>query len=183
MDYHIGRESQQLGQFPEEEIRTGLASGRFRLTDLAWTEGMSSWTPLGSLAQFKTVAPQPSIPPTPGPGPVETPSVMPTGQQVPLSQFDVLPPANVSTSSSLAVASLICGIASLPMLFCCSFFTLALGPAAIICGHMALSEIRAKPYLAGSRGIAKAGLILGYVSIGLLVMLFGVGMIMGILHK
>ena len=35
MDYHIGRDSQQLGTFSEEQIRIGLQDGSLRSTDLA----------------------------------------------------------------------------------------------------------------------------------------------------
>lgn len=43
MDYHIARNNQQLGVFPETEIRAGLAAGTFNASDLVWCEGMSAW--------------------------------------------------------------------------------------------------------------------------------------------
>ncbi len=47
MAYHIARDNQQIGVFEETEVRSKLASGEFRSSDLAWTEGMAEWKPLG----------------------------------------------------------------------------------------------------------------------------------------
>ena len=49
---HIARSETKLGIFSEEEVREGLRTGRFTLTDLFWHEGMSNWQPL---AQFPHV--------------------------------------------------------------------------------------------------------------------------------
>jgi hypothetical protein len=46
MQYLLARDGQQLGQFSEEEIRSGLFEGRYQPTDSAWTEGMEDWRPL-----------------------------------------------------------------------------------------------------------------------------------------
>lgn len=43
MNWHIARNNQQLGVFPEEELKVGLSSGRFLPTDLVWTEGQEKW--------------------------------------------------------------------------------------------------------------------------------------------
>jgi hypothetical protein len=55
-----------------------------------------------------------------------------------------------------AVASLILGILGI-------FFGLLTGIPAIITGHIALSRINANPGSSGSRGMAVAGLIMGYI--------------------
>ncbi|MFH1968788.1 MAG: DUF4190 domain-containing protein [Verrucomicrobiota bacterium] len=62
-------------------------------------------------------------------------------------------------TSNMAVWSLILGIASL--VFCC----LPLAIPAIICGHLARSRIEQIPEAASDRGMAMAGLIMGYVSV------------------
>jgi hypothetical protein len=65
-------------------------------------------------------------------------------------------------TSRLAIASLVLSLSAL-----------LLGPLGfipgIICGHLALSSIKQDPALKG-RGIALAGLIVGYVYIALLVL-------------
>lgn len=47
MVYHIARAGRQVGVFAEEEIRPGLAAGRFHANDLCWAEDMKDWQPLG----------------------------------------------------------------------------------------------------------------------------------------
>jgi hypothetical protein len=61
-DYHLGRDEQELGVFPEHEIREGLLTGRFLPTDLAWMAGMTDWQPLESLPAFSPPQPE-TMPP------------------------------------------------------------------------------------------------------------------------
>ena len=49
---HIARERTQLGQFGEDEVRDGLAAGRFLPGDLAWREGMPGWRALAEWPEF-----------------------------------------------------------------------------------------------------------------------------------
>jgi uncharacterized membrane protein len=44
----ISRNREQLGQFTEQEVRSGLVTGQFLGTDLAWKEGMAEWQLLSS---------------------------------------------------------------------------------------------------------------------------------------
>jgi hypothetical protein len=78
-----------------------------------------------------------------------------------------VPPARTSTSpptSGLAVASLLLGIGGLTILpFLGSI-------AAIILGYMARSEIRRRPGEIGGEGVAMAGVILGWISVGLAIL-------------
>ncbi|WP_374247938.1 DUF4190 domain-containing protein [Thermomonas sp.] len=63
-------------------------------------------------------------------------------------------------TNSLAVVSLVCGILGWTLLpFLGSL-------VAIICGHMARSEIRRSPDTQEGDGLAVAGLVLGYLVIG-----------------
>lgn len=54
MTIHLARDGSALGIFTESEVREGLASGRFVLSDLAWREGASAWTPLSTWPEFAT---------------------------------------------------------------------------------------------------------------------------------
>jgi hypothetical protein len=58
---HIGRGGTNLGAFSEDDVREGLRSGRFFLTDLGWREGMEKWQPLSTFAEF-AVTPPPLAP-------------------------------------------------------------------------------------------------------------------------
>ncbi len=60
MEIHVARNSSSLGAFSTEEVRAGLANGRFVTSDLAWREGMAAWSPLGDWPEFKGAVPPPS---------------------------------------------------------------------------------------------------------------------------
>lgn len=90
-------------------------------------------------------------PPPPPPPPLSPPGAA------------ISPPPRPARNSGLAVASLICSIGS--------FFFIPLGfIPGIICGHMARKRMEQDPSLGGA-GLAKAGLIVGYVSLGLHVLI------------
>ena len=72
------------------------------------------------------------------------------------------------TTSGLAITSLVCGIVGLVT---CMVFV---GIPAVICGHMALSQIANSPTPMVGRGMAFAGLVCGYI--GVLIMLSFIAM-------
>jgi len=57
MQIHVARGSSSLGVFSIEEVVSGLQSGRFLMTDLAWREGMSTWVMLAQWSEFAGVLP------------------------------------------------------------------------------------------------------------------------------
>ncbi|MFE9364449.1 DUF4190 domain-containing protein [Streptomyces sp. NPDC006978] len=69
-----------------------------------------------------------------------------------------------SGTNGLAIASLVCGIVGL------IFFSVILGPIAIVLGALGLRQVAAK----GGSGIAKAGLVLGIIDVILFVVLMAV---------
>lgn len=81
-----------------------------------------------------------------------------------------LPHNNTPKTSGLAIASLVFGILDFIGLAICggSF-------VAIICGHLALSKIKQSGGMIAGRGLAIAGLVLGYVSLAITA-LFMLGM-------
>ena len=63
MEIHLARDGSALGIFSEAEVRAGLASGRFLTSDLAWRQGMATWTPLSEWPGFSGAnAPLPVTP-------------------------------------------------------------------------------------------------------------------------
>lgn len=46
---HIARDGAKLGEFTLDQIRAGLETGQFRLSDLGWQSGMPDWRPLSEL--------------------------------------------------------------------------------------------------------------------------------------
>jgi hypothetical protein len=55
MQIHVARDSSSLGVFSVEEVVSGLQSGKFLMTDLAWREGMSTWVMLAQWSEFAGV--------------------------------------------------------------------------------------------------------------------------------
>ena len=70
----------------------------------------------------------------------------------------------------LAIASLVCGIAGFPMIFAC-WSGIAVGTVGAVLGHIALKKIRESQGTLGGEGMAKAGMICGYISAALGVLL------------
>ncbi|HMJ92300.1 MAG TPA: DUF4190 domain-containing protein, partial [Candidatus Acidoferrum sp.] len=75
------------------------------------------------------------------------------------------PPSLPPAKTGLSITSLVLGILAIVP---CSLFT---GIPAIITGHIALNRAKKSPGEFGGKGMAKAGLILGYVSLVLGVLL------------
>jgi peptidyl-prolyl cis-trans isomerase B (cyclophilin B) len=69
----------------------------------------------------------------------------------------------VGKRKGLAIASLVCAIIG-------GWASTATIPA-VICGHLALSRMKKNPQEFGGKGIALAGLILGYFGLGLALIL------------
>ncbi|HSJ02816.1 MAG: DUF4190 domain-containing protein [Verrucomicrobium sp.] len=152
MHYLVARDGQQLGQFTVEEIRSGLFDGKFLPNDLGWQEGQSDWTPLSQL--FGQITPAARM-------------KRPSGPQVPLAQS--VAPNYHSPTNGLAVAALILGII-------CLFTAGLVGIGAvitIILGHMALAKVRQSHGQLAGKGMAVAGLVMGYLSL----VLFAVAML------
>jgi hypothetical protein len=74
-------------------------------------------------------------------------------------QYSPLPPAQ--TTSTLAIVSLISGIVSW---FLIPFIAAVV---AVITGHMAKNEIKKSNGTIGGNGMATAGMVLGYIQLGL----------------
>lgn len=69
-------------------------------------------------------------------------------------------------ASGLAITSLICGIAGVVLFW--AVVPLLASIVAVITGHMALRQTKQNPAI-GGRGMAFAGLIMGYIMVGFLV--------------
>lgn len=69
-------------------------------------------------------------------------------------------------ASGLAITSLICGIAGVVLFW--AVVPLLASIVAVITGHLAVRQTKQNPAL-GGRGMAFAGLIMGYIMVGFLV--------------
>lgn len=76
-----------------------------------------------------------------------------------------LPPQS-APNSGMAIASLILGIVSFPMIFAC-FLGIPAGIVGAILGHVSLKKIRQSGGTIGGEGLAKGGIICGWIGAGL----------------
>jgi hypothetical protein len=166
MQIHIARDGKPMGPFSLEEINRQLAAGTLSLSDQAWYEGAAGWAPLSTVPGVQSTPPPPSATPS-------SPQTVGTAPSVPAPTAPVVGgpvtavPAPSAPNEPLAVWSLV-----LSLLAICGFCCTPVGVTAIagvICGHFALSRIKANPHLQG-HGLAVAGLIIGYCAIGLCIL-------------
>jgi hypothetical protein len=156
MQIHIARNGQQMGPFSLEEVNRQLAAGTISLSDQAWYEGAAGWAPVSTVPGVSAgVVPSvPTQPIAPGPAPA---SAMPA---VPVPGPVTTVPSN--PTEPLAIWSLVLSLLAICG-FCCTPVVLT-GIGGVVCGHLALSRIKATPSLQG-HGLALAGLIIGYFAI------------------
>jgi hypothetical protein len=102
------------------------------------------------------------VPGVNAPAAATTPPATPTTVATATASAASAPLVPPRRNEQLAVLSLI--LSSLGLFgFCCGFFMTA-AIAGIVCGHIALSRIKANPELEG-RGLAMAGVVIGYVAV------------------
>jgi hypothetical protein len=142
--WYYGSSAGQTGPVEEGELRALIASGGVGPETLVWRDGMREWLPLQSVPELQGNTVNPYV--APGPG-----------AYVP----GYYPP--VAPTSGLAIASMVCGIISMIL---CVYHGL-LGLPAVICGHLALSQINSSPLPMAGRGMAIAGVVMGYLGIAL----------------
>jgi len=138
--WHYGENGQHYGPVDENGIRQAIATGAVQPHTLVWREGMPNWLPLSQVPELAAPA-----------------AVYPQGAYGAPYGVPYIP------TNGLAIASMVCGIVSI---FLCWLAAAGAIPA-VICGHMALARIKESPVPMGGRGMALAGLILGYIWIGL----------------
>ena len=150
MQIHVARDGKELGVFSLEEVNRQLAAGTLSLSDQAWYEGAAGWAALSTVPGVSATAATSTTP--------VSPAAM-TAPVTPIAPAAIIP---ARKTEQLAVLSLIFSVLGL-FGFCCGLFLMA-GVAGIVCGHIALSRIKANPELEG-HGLAMAGLIIGYLAV------------------
>src|SRR5437870_42044 len=112
MEIHLARGDEQLGTFDLYEVRWKLSAGELFPTDLARVEGQTRWQPLGTLPEI-TAPSAPPVGPSPTAGPPGLPLIHKRAGVSPIAiSFRPPPPSAPEKTSSVAVASLVCGIFS-----------------------------------------------------------------------
>ena len=133
--WYYAKDGSREGPDSLDELRRILGENIVPLTTVVWTEGMDQWRPACEVPELG--AGGQVVQPTPGVG---------------LSMA-------APQSSGLAIASMVLGIVGiLAVPIVCSI-------AAVICGHMARSQIRKGEGRVGGDGMAMTGLITGYLGL------------------
>jgi len=171
--YAVG--DQQTGPVPEEQLLALMQAGEVHADDLVWTDTMEDWAPAGTVFDLAAQEPPPEpIEEVYEDAPVETSAPAPPAPK-PAVAHPLPGQAAESSVSPLAIASLVASIAG--------FFTCpVVGVIGVVCGHMALGQIRNDPERFHGKGLAIAGLVLGYlliIGIVLFVALFIVAAALG----
>ena len=151
MQWYYSKNTTQMGPVSADELRAKLASGEVTGTDMAWREGMIDWRPVAAVDELR-----PALVRDPGAGPPVAATDLSSPYAPPAAAAGVVMPM---PTSGLAIASLICGIMALVS---CLFLP---GIPAVICGHMALKRLADPGVRMSGRGMAIAGLIMGYFSL------------------
>lgn len=164
MNWYYAKNGHQNGPVPTEDMIDRIAMGEISPTDLAWCEGMADWLPVAQIPQLQ-VAP-PVKPEAPAAAPVGAAPASP--YQTPAAAAPAASPSYAvpgqPPSQGLAIGSLVCGI--LAIVTCCLWpFGIVFIIAAVVLGHIALGKIKADPARNGGKGMAKAGLITGYIGL------------------
>jgi hypothetical protein len=146
MQIFVTKDGQQNGPFSIDEIKVQLAAGSLTFADYGWYEGLAKWQTLGTLAPFAAN---------------NTSAVAGPPKAQPRERRRSSPANGSRKASKLAITSMVFGICS--YVLCLSILT---GIPAIICGHVALGKIKRPKARLSGRGMAIAGLVMGYISLG-----------------
>ena len=177
MNWFYAKNGSQQGPLSTEDMKSRIAMGEIGPDDLAWCEGMSDWMPIGQIPQLKIEPPvREDAPPPVGAAPPF--SSAPSPYQAPASPAGAPAPTQMAPgqtpSQGLAIGSMICGI--LAFVGCCIWFLSApLALVAVVLGHVAISKIKANPAANGGKGMARTGLILGYLGLLGAILTFAAG--------
>jgi hypothetical protein len=107
-------------------------------------------------------------------------------QSVPSTWQPPPPPRTVAgPSQSLAVWSMVLGLVSMTLGWCCSFGLLT-APVAIVLGIVALSQIKSQPNRYTGKPLAITGIVSGglyFVVLAVIILIYGLGILLSGLHR
>jgi len=159
--WYYSKNGAQLGPIGPAEMESKLKAGEIASTDLVWKEGMADWLPVGKVSEIQALL-SPPVPPSESSF-VERPAPVAPYASSPGS-YSQAPVTVAPVSQGQSIASMVCGIISL--VICCAWFLA--GPLAIVAvvfGHVAISKAKNDPARFGGKGMARAGLITGYLGL------------------
>jgi hypothetical protein len=146
MQIYVGKNGQQLGPFPIEEINRKLADGTFSATDLAWYEGAAGWAMLSTIPGVTLPATAAATTtPASAPAPISTPvapAAVPVRSTTPIARTPV--PASsykTLTTVSWVLLGLTALVSLIPFVGCGAWMLgWAVAVAAIIMGIIVITR-------------------------------------------
>jgi hypothetical protein len=136
--WFYAKDGSREGPVSLEKLQKIIRENGVPLTTAVWTEGMNQWRPANEIQEVVAgVSGGYVVQPPPG-------SYLHTG---------------AAQSSGLAIASMVLGISGILLV------PIVASIAAVICGHIARSQIRQGKGSVGGDGMAVTGLITGYLGL------------------
>ena len=157
--FFVSDDGKEKLSITKAELQAGIDSGKYEEKTLVWTKGMSGWLPLSDPSWEKHgIVLEPEPPELPTPIEDKTPqSASESNPNLEAKAFSKIEKTenlqvekNPPKISGIAIASLVCGLLLLPII-------------SIVLGHIARSQIKKSKGSVYGKGIALAGLILGYL--------------------
>ncbi|MDP0491649.1 MAG: GYF domain-containing protein [Verrucomicrobiota bacterium JB023] len=151
---------EQKGPVSLEVLKAKLQTGELAPGTLVWRDGMTDWLPASQVQEL-------------GAGGQLGPAVGgATGGAITMAQPGPLQPSQMPVpvvSNTSAVLSMIFSIIAISTSIFCGV-TVILGVPGVILGHIALAQIKKSPVPMAGRGMAIAGLVMGYLCVAILVL-------------
>jgi len=167
MEWYYAKGRVQQGPVDEETLKAAVRSGEVGPDDIVWRDGMRDWKPVRELAMLSCLLPAPAPPGPAGPPPLEAKS---SPYQPPGAPPAPMPPAaGPPEGSGRSTASLVLGILGV-FFSCIPCIGLILGILAVVYGGQVIDSARVRYELQPYVGTARAGKILGIVTIVLSVL-------------
>jgi hypothetical protein len=165
MQWYYSKNSTQLGPVEQGEMIAKISSGEITASDLVWREGMADWLPCGQVPELRATVPLGQ--PQPLGGPAAGGPLSPyTPPHAALAHAPLVP----VPSNGKATASLVLGIVSTVFSLCSCYgmvVSFPCGILAVVFGSQVRTMARTRPELAGELGKVQAGVITGWIGLGI----------------
>jgi hypothetical protein len=163
MQWFYVNEQRQQTEVSADELKRKAESGELASDTLVWREGIPEWIPLSKAMGELGGAPLPP-PPSPASGAGTVATAAAVGAAAAAAAPSAYQPApQVRPTDGNAIGALICSI--LGFVVCPILFIVG-----IVMGNAAQTKIRASGGTIDGEGLAKAGVIIGWIGVGLMVL-------------
>lgn len=163
MQWYYAKNGVQMGPVGIEELKAKLASGEVTGADMVWREGMPDWRKAAEVQELAVIPAAQSAATVSSDS--QTPYSPPSANPVPQSY-----PGAPVPGSGKATTAMVLGIVAAVFAVCGCYgimVSLPCGILAIVFGGQFKKEAELNPALSPEMGKARAGVILGWIAIGI----------------